>query len=156
MKYFTPTLVNEMFTDDAAAVDERFGVACDSYDDHLANIEDRLPPAARNLAIRLGLYGGRVLFHAQGLDAYHFAVRLADEQMGELLCVLEYDLEGRAPKVIYNDGPGFVEGQVNWLYDEWDITDGGSFVHRVLFTDGTEIELTFKTLAVTWAKIEEN
>lgn len=157
MNYFKAEMVNEMFSDgiDQEAVDLRWQEVCDQYDDHLAKIEERLPQAARNLASKVGLHGGRVLHHAPADGGYDFTVRLSDQDMGELLCVLEYELESYGWCQTLHEGDGFVVGEARWLYDEWDITDDGVFVHRILLTTGLEVELTFKTMAATWAKIED-
>lgn len=114
------------------------------YEAHLERIWDRLPSSVQELS--------RIPFHDTNLTRLTLSIparelllhmELAGTKSGSNLLVRYRDVEqfnttGGADEGLA--GPG---GYGDLGYDEVDITGAGRFIHRLLFSSGIELEITF-------------
>jgi len=63
-----------------------------------------------------------------------------------------YYQEIRELRTVMHEGSYFTEldPHPEWAYDEFDITEDGYIVHSILFSDGRELEITFRHF--TWTQ----
>lgn len=169
MKFYTAEMVNRWNGDILGAnkevYDREWEEAQDSYDRHYAKIADNLPVSARkfceavlhNEAVvalpRSVDQEGRILGYIRGDDYTVVTV----SQRDKTLHVVTYSLE-KPPLAKVNDGNGFdpPENSAVWLYDELGVDDAGMFTHNILFSNGVEITVTFKTIHWYEALVQES
>jgi hypothetical protein len=164
MRFFTPESYKEFNSvDDAVAdrADEAWEESLANYRRHLEAIRSKLPSEASKIA-ELDLHDAEVL----AFDSEHQAIfpgppdpRPALSAVASLLLQkdqtiywLTYVL---ADHVRENPATGdwpFSKSRKHWLYDELDVAADrpGSFVHRILFSDGSVAEIPFVS-AITGA-----
>jgi hypothetical protein len=157
MRFFTPELYVQFNSpDDAEAdrADEAWEAATRAYRQHLDRIRDRLPSQVRKLA-ELCLHDAALLACSPHQDIA-FPSQSAGPPFWSVLAVLSLKQEQTVTNLIYmlwdwvreyapqGDWP-FSEERKHWLYDEIDVaTDArGAFLHRVLFSDGSVMEIPF-------------
>ena len=166
LRFFTPELYLRFGSDDdtvADAADDAWEAAIKAYDERLGAIRKQLPPSAVALA-ELCLHDRELLsFDEQnpGLVksiARHAAVQMPDKlrtaglslQNGQEVIDLIYILVDGVRKRRSRQKKLFGDGDKLWLYDEVDIHNElpGASVHRILFSDGSEIEIPFHTVII--------
>jgi hypothetical protein len=148
MRYFTRDLLDRYGSLDDSVADaahEEWEQASARYRAHLDTIRTSLPPSFRDLLDRYALHNAHVRrAEAKGengsakADSNLYLVELSPESSPDERLALTYVLEGSSP-------PAAV-GDCYWLYDEVDLAGAdapGVFLHRIMFSDGTEIELPF-------------
>jgi hypothetical protein len=140
MKFFTPALYKRFNSADreiADAADAVWDKAQAKYQQRLAAIRKRLPPALSELAEQVCLHDGEVLNLLKGDDEAILWVRKRN-----LLYVLRYQDLRKAQISGPLQARCFSANLIRWLYDEVDVS-GRSFVHRILLSSGSMILLTF-------------
>lgn len=157
MKYFTAEIVNNDVRGANKEVSDReWEDAQDEYDRHYARLADSLPASVRRFNEVAVLHNESVvsLPHATDVEGRVVGYQRDSEytvvtahRADQLLHILTYVLE-KPPTVRLHEGVGFdpPESGGVWLYDEFDVDDAGLYVHRVLFSNGVELTLTFKTM----------
>jgi len=147
MKYMTPELLARYQSEDADTAlqaYEQWEQAGERYRAELSVVRRQLPESAVELMDRFRLHDARVLWAGIGDGALAIVLLLDGEEGG---LQIEYDLA--APAAVTPHPEIAEDCPVEWLYDEWGLTDGdggGSFVHSILFTDGAELRLVFRNL----------
>jgi len=154
VKYLTPTLLARCRSSDpdvAEAAAIKWQQRGSAYRKRLQEINDRLPPGARQLMRSTTLHDARLL-----------TLNLADVR-GQPNLFLSFQLAGGNAKAgvqLRYDGfkgcevllhepnvPGDTE--LFALYDEFDVSAGGAVTHSILMTAGVEIRIRFTRLLLT-------
>jgi len=147
MNYMTAELLARYQSEnDSASLEasEQWERAGERYRMELEGVREQLPGAALELVDRFNLHDARVLWVGLGEGALVFVLMLDGDGGG---LQLEYDL---AQPAMLTPHPEIAEDcPLEWLYDEFGVTgkapDAPS-VHSILFTDGSELRLTFTAL----------
>jgi len=168
MKFYTADMVNCWNQNDSAEDNEMlyrrlWDEAQDGYERQYRRLVDSFPLSVRKFSDAV-LHNEsvvslpRMLRHdsghpepTEGLvegfrggDDYTIVVAESKERM---LHVVTYTLE-MSPVVKLHSGAGFdpPENVAVWLYDEFDVDEMGRFTHNILFSNGVEMVLKFKTM----------
>ena len=162
MRYFTPDLVRKLNAPNGETVDEvaeRWEEAIQSYQKHLQRLRREMPSALQPVT-NLSLHDWNVITitvdkHGAGRKAGSVLVALKDN--GNLI-FLRYSLTQKLRRIDSPEGWPFKHDAVDWLYDEVDADkrDEKSFVHRILFSDGTTLVIPFATCIVTRVKADRS
>jgi hypothetical protein len=152
MRYFTPELFLRLNSSDSEAVDAavaRWDKATASYAKSLSRLRGRLPAQARSLA-KLSLHDSDLL-NAKNLQDGRALIVL---RQNEKLVMLWYSLSDKLRVFSAPQNWSLSKERVHWLYDELDANedDPTTFVHRILLSDGTTLEVPFsdcRVLSVT-------
>ncbi|HZL36446.1 MAG TPA: hypothetical protein VFC78_14095 [Tepidisphaeraceae bacterium] len=155
MRYFTPELVSSLNSSDSDTVDEamvRWESALSSYQKHLQKIHRDMPPQLQPLT-NLSLHDWQVLKISDGKDRANprgATMVIALGNIGEVM-FLSYSLRQKPRRIDSPQGWPLAKNRVDWLYDEvdFDRDDQKSFVHRILFSDGTTLVIPFSKCSVT-------
>lgn len=155
MKFYTPTLLEAVASDDPAiarAGHEEWERATASYTRRLLEIDGLLTKPVRRLA-NLPLHDARVVAYASKENRFFMLLELDTEEPGHGL-QLRYHLL-RPPQAVRHS-PAFPDEPLVWLYDEFDAkeVDGGVtvFEHSILLSRGTELRLTFYEISLCTLK----
>jgi hypothetical protein len=152
MKYYTPEMVNRWNGDKLglrqAEFDAEWDKAQTEYEEHFAKLKD-LPLSVQKLHDGAVLYGERLISlpkpegYQRGED---FVIVTGDERDG-VNHILVYTVE-KPPVVRVHEGVGFDPATTPgvWLYDEFGVDADGAFTHNTIFTNGIEVEVTFKSM----------
>ncbi len=144
MKYMTPELLAQYQSEDADTAlqaYEQWEQAGERYQGELSELRRQLPESAVELMDRFRLHDARVLWAGIGDGALAIVLMLDGDEGG-----LQIDYDLAAPAAVVPHTEIAEDCPVEWLYDEWGLTDGGAFVHSILFTDGAELRLVFRGL----------
>ncbi len=156
MKYFTPERYLKLgnLNDEGAflAAHEEWEQAIEDYKKHWQRIGPELPGGLRRLVDSVYLHDARVLDMWQGRVS-RFTITLQPESDPARLVVLAYSLaepphieEGVLP-------PENRSAPAAWLYDELDVQRKAgrpaAFTHDILLSNGWEVHLRFRGVAVT-------
>ena len=151
MQYFTPELVLNLNSSDGDVVDEamaRWEKAVDSYQKHLRKLRNEMPEELQPIT-HLSLHDWKLvkLWHGPGRRGGSVMLVL---QNGEDMFVLSYRLSDKLRRSNAPEGWSSEAGHVEWLYDEvdFDTENQKSYIHRVLFSDGTILALPFSQCSV--------
>ena len=129
-----------------------------AYRGHLQGVLDELPRGLRNLLNSISLHDAGII------DMWHrsnrFNISLLPESDPSRLVVLNYSLV-ESPQINREALPQAIRSsQVAWLYDELDVrqtNDNGQgrtvLTHSILLSNGWEIGLRFRTVAVSRAAL---
>ncbi len=168
MRYFTPELYRQFNSADddvADRADAAWETALAEYEKHLASIKDRLPSLVRSLA-DLRLHDAEVVAPIEeiasgGLGPAAEVITPLQTPAWSAMAVMTVKHRGEFITLIYNlwdrirqDAPPpdwpFSQYPVYWLYDELDLSADAKWpiIHRVLFSDGTVIEVPFQSVAI--------
>jgi hypothetical protein len=157
MRFFTPELyLRYNSSDDEVAdlADSEWENALEQYKHYLDSIRDRMPLNVRQLA-ELCLHDAEVLgFQKEIQSAFPFAepfrpgwsvVSIVSLKQAQSVKTLFYFLWDRIREYPANQDWQFSKLGRHWLYDEVDIAQDnrGMFLHRVLFSDGSVVEIPF-------------
>jgi hypothetical protein len=154
MKYFKPALLvrcRSLDDDVAEAAAAEWGMNIASYRERLQAIRHLLPRSVRGLLSRYSLHDARLLTVGFGKK--------------QPIVTLQVRLEGSTAEpgpvleMKYRVGPGglsitrhepFSSGPgLGWiLYSEFDVAEGGSFVHSLLLSNGVELTIRFQSLRI--------
>jgi hypothetical protein len=147
MKYMTAELLARYQSEDESAAlqaFEQWEQAGESYRTELQALRQKLPQPAADLIDRFQLHDARVLFVGVHPAAVVFVLMLDGEGGG---LQLEYDLTKPATLTLH---PEIAEDcPLEWVYDELSATDG-HFIHCILFSDGSELRLAFRSLRLLY------
>jgi hypothetical protein len=162
MRYFTPhlyLLFNSQDDLEADLADAQWEQAIQKYQEHLEDIRERLPLGARQLA--------ELLLHDAEVLSFDPEAEIAGEDValpmplalltlghgGEILSLIYSLWDGVRESPAPTEWP-FTTSSLQWLYDELDAVDGPSerFMHRILLSDGTSIEIPFHSVLMRRAR----
>lgn len=165
MRFFTPELYLQFNSDDDAEADRANAVweeAVEQYRRHLKSLAKQMPAAVKSLA-KLCLHDLELLSFQQQPEASS-APRAKREHASPqwsgaaLLCLrdgddvhtLMYVLCGPVRQQASPRNWPFSNERRHWLYDEIDAgrRPAGSFLHRILFSDGSILEIPFSMVFV--------
>lgn len=152
MRFFTPDLYlrfNSPDDDEADRADEAWESAVRDYQRHLRGLRDRVPGPVRKLA-ELCLHDWEVLAVHQEIEPSFpsplwSAVAVVSLRRQDQVAVLVYALWDRIREHPAAPAWPFSGERKHWLYDELDVAADprGPFLHRVLLSDGTVLEIPF-------------
>lgn len=147
MRYFTPELVLELNSPDSDAVDdamERWEKAVRAYRKSVEKIQRQMPLHSRAIA-DLPLHDWNLVRVVQDAAGPVLSATIVLRHNDNLV-ILDYALTGKLQRIDSPRGWSLSKRRVHWLYDELDkVNDQGSFIHRVLFSDGTTLLVPFST-----------
>ena len=169
MKYFTPELYqqfNSLDVDEAERADEAWDRAEAAYKERLAKIRKHMPSQVVKLS-ELCLHDAQVVSRVdQAGPAGEFdfskwthpfpipfmwaAIAIISVTLGEEVISLIYVLSDHTHTREAPEGWRFSKLQEQWLYDEVDQMNDhrGPFVHRILLSTGTTLEVPFVSVIV--------
>ncbi len=157
MRYFTPELVLKLNSSDSETVDEateRWEDAILSYQKHIRKLSREMPLDFRPIT-KLSLHDWNLVAVCKdGAGAKGGPVLLAVEDNGNLI-FLWYLLSQKVSRIDSPEGWPFTADSIEWLYDEVDFNNKEgqkSFVHRILFSDGSTLVVPFSKCSVTQVK----
>jgi hypothetical protein len=150
MRFFTPELYkqfNSSHDDDADRADEAWEAAIQAYQSHLDAMRDKMPREVQKLA-DLCLHDAEILAWDHGpfwAPVAVFSLRRNQEAFSIIYFLLDHVRE-QPPKGTWP----FSKLRKHWLYDELDMAKNGPgmFLHRVLLSDGTVLEIPFGSVMV--------
>lgn len=148
MRYFTPELYirfNSPDDDVADAANEAWENALEDYQNHLASFRDKMPSQVRKLS-ELCLHDAEVLSFEMGNEILAIVSLKQDANIRSLF----YMLWDRVRQYPFSGEWAFSKLRKSWLYDEVDVAPDqhGLFLHRVLFSDGSVVEIPFVSVVV--------
>jgi hypothetical protein len=170
MRFFTPELYlrfNSANEEEANHAEEAWETAIQNYHRHLQALRERMPSQVRKLA-ELCLHDAELLACSQEVEPILSPMDLffpgphwsavavlalkEDNQVTLLIYVLWDRLREFPPRPDWH----FSKERKHWLYDEVDAAGQrsdigrplGLFVHRILFSDGTVLEIPFASVLV--------
>jgi hypothetical protein len=153
VKYFTPDLLAECRSSDpdvAEAAAVKWQGRAEAYRKRLREIHHRLPLGVRKLMRSLTLHDAYLLTmnHAKvrGRPQFFLNFQLADGD-GRAGVQLRYDVV-KPPKVVLHDHVS-ADTVLFALYDEFDVSAGGTLTHSILMTGGVEVRVRFANLHMT-------
>jgi hypothetical protein len=170
MKFFTPELFvrfNSADDDKADRADEEWEEAIRAYREHLDGLRDQMPSQVEKLA-GLCLHDAEVLACEQPVEPFFplspfepfpfwtgFAI--LSLRRGNEIVSLIYMLWDRLREHAASEDWPFSKLRTHWLYDELDVSPNrhGMFVHRVLLSDGTVMEIPFVSALIHSFPLEE-
>jgi hypothetical protein len=149
MKYFTPELYQQFNSFDverAERADEDWNSAEVAYKKQLASIRKQMPASVVRLS-KLNLHDALVVSREVSDDSPVAIISIA---IGKEIISLIYFLSSPAISNVAPKGWRFSKLQEQWLYDEVDMANerGGLFVHRILFSTGVRLEITFESVII--------
>jgi len=129
--------------------DRAFVAAVTAYRERLRTIAPRLSPSVRLLAREISLHDG--LIEKVRVSAHSLALwlRIGDLQRGYSSIRLLY-AGVRRPIALLRPLRQLALSEDELVSDEIDVSSHG-FVHRLFFSEGVEIEVTFETLRIRQA-----
>jgi len=163
MKFFTPELFlrfNSSDDQEADRANEDWDAAIHAYQTHLDGLLNQMPAQVKQLAT-LNLHDAEVLANDERIEPlftlspfqpfpFWSGFVILSLRRGDEVVSLIYGLWDRVrthpPRA---DWP-FSNQRIHWLYDELDVssTPREMFLHRILLSDGTILEIPFLTVLV--------
>ena len=162
MKFFTPELYlqyNAADERDADRAEEAWEHAIGAYKSYLKGHRAKMPPSVRTLAEKCCFHDA-VLLGWQTHDPSNSRRSPASPmltlglQHGHEMIVLCYFLSGSTKESKRRKNWAFSPEHKHWLYDEVAMVEEVSpgspcdFVHRVLWSDGSELEIPFMDVII--------
>ena len=153
MRFFTPELFLR-FNSSSDKVADRADIdweeAIQNYRRHLDRLKDRLPAEVKELS-ELCLHDSELLdceTSSRPIRAFpveEFGSEILALKQREKVVILRYELAAGVRESQPNDDWPFSKSRTHWLYDEVDVapSSSGTFLHRILFSDGKVIEIPF-------------
>jgi hypothetical protein len=163
MRFFSPELYlqfNSSDEDEADRGNEAWEAAIEAYHQHLESLRDQMPSHVRKL-VELCLHDWQLLAFHQEIEPlasspgepaspspFWAAVAMVSLQQDARVLSLIYVLWDRMREYPAKGDWPFSKSRKHWLYDEVDVAKGprGGFLHRVLFSDGSVMEIPFLTV----------
>jgi hypothetical protein len=161
MKHFTPeryARLGNLISESAfLAAQDDWERAIALYKEQLRRIQHHLPASLQRMLESVYLHDAKVLDMWQG-QVSRFTITLQPESTPEQLVVLAYSLT-EPPLIERTVLPdALCSDAITWLYDELDVEKGKkqqttdrrpAIVHDILLSNGWEIRLRFRDVAVT-------
>jgi hypothetical protein len=161
MKYFTPELYLEFNSPNdtvADRADAEWESAIRQYNLYLKDHRSKMPASVRMLAEKCCFHDAVLLgrqTHEQGNGRLANLRRLLTLglQQGQEMIVLYYTLGASPKESKRRKNWPFSQEHKHWLYDEIAVTKETAtphveFVHRILWSDGSELEIPFVDVIV--------
>lgn len=158
MRFFTPELYMEFNSPDEKKADranDAWEAALRDYHRHLDSIRPKLPSHVKQLS-ELCLHDAEVLGFDRELQSSFspgppswFAVGVLSLIQDGALRYLIYMLSDRIAEFSPRKDWPFSKARKHWLYDEVDSGRLGTFLHRILFSDGSVVEIPFVSVITT-------
>lgn len=150
MRFFTPELYMQFNSPDDSVADEAqqtWDEATERYKRHIDAIREKLPAHVRKLT-EICLHDAEVLgFEELREPVWPEPFGMAALSLKQESCIwsLFYFLRDRIQKNPPIDEWLFSKSREHWLYDEVDVSGDHDdvFLHRILFSDGTAMEIPF-------------
>jgi hypothetical protein len=164
MRYFTPELCLQLNSKDGKAVDRamaQWEKATAAYKKSLQRVLHELSAQSRRIA-DLSLHDWKLVMIKSGSDDKANAggdSMLFLLEFRKHLALLSYTLTGRLRRIEAPENWHLAGNEnVYWLYEELDFSESlpRSFVHRILFSDGTTLLVPFSSVEVTQIKPEHS
>jgi len=156
MRYFTPELYLQLQSADDSVVDkamEQWDAASASYRNDLERLRREMPPQIRPITeLRLHDWNLVDAFDGSNEDrGMPATIVLKDANRFTILC---YWVSGKVQRIDPPPHRVWYKDKIQWLYDEIDLMDevNRTFVHRILFSDGTTLLIPFSDCRVLKAK----
>lgn len=163
MRFFTPDLFirfNSADDEEADRADEEWEAAIAAYRQHLESIRDQMPSHVGKLAT-LNLHDAELLDAEQPTEAattpglsklfggWSGLAEMSVRQGNDIFSLVYAVWDGIRRHQPQGPWP-FSAQRKHWLYDEVDVASGrpGAFVHRILWSDGTVLEIPFVLILV--------
>ncbi len=163
MKFFTPELFIKFNSPDdevADRADENWEAAIRGYRTHLEGLRDQIPSQVKELA-GLSLHDAELLACELPIEPLlalsdiqpfplWFGFAILSVKQGDEIFSLFYILWDRVRRYQPMDSWPFSKLRAHWLYDEVDVDPigRGMFLHRVLLSDGTVVEIPFVSVLI--------
>jgi hypothetical protein len=163
MRFFTPELYRQFNSANDAEADlasTAWESAIQAYQEHLNAIQNEMRSPVKKLA-KLELHDWELLATKQenvpvfsfplepfGPHPYWSAVATLSLQKDEDVTNLVYALWDEVLLVEQQGDWSFSKKRKHWLYDEIDVSMPGSFLHRILFSDGSVAKIPFLTVLI--------
>lgn len=169
MHFFTPELYmqfNSSNDEIADQAEEAWESALQDYQHHLEKIRPKMIPQVSKIS-ELNLHDAEILKLQQDMETFPQSFNLfpwhpslatmINLRQGREILSLVYMLHGKARSCSAKDGWHFSRLRRHWLYDEIDMQNGKEslFVHRILFSDGSAIEIPFFSVIVSSFRFPE-
>jgi hypothetical protein len=166
MRFFTPELFlryNSDLDEVADAADAEWEAALKAYRAKQEKMRSRMPSQVKKLA-GLCLHDAELVgleeeFHAVGgkgnAPPIWSAVASLLLQSGRTLQALVYALADRIERTEPARDWPFARDRRHWLYDEIEDLEGGGFVHRILFSDGSIVVVPFLAVHTNGVKLTD-
>ena len=164
MRFFTPELLMRLNSKDGEVVDramQTWEEAIVAYNQSLPHVLSELPPQSRAIAT-LSLHDWKLVMIKSPSGATpglrHHSMFLALEFRNDL-AVISYALTDKLRRIDSPEDWSLAGNKsVYWLYDELDLNgvSPGTFVHSILFSDGTTLVIPFSALEVAQIKPEHS
>ena len=158
MRFFTPELFIKFNSPDdvvADRADEDWETAIREYRSHLEGLRNQMPSQVKKLA-GLSLHDAEILACELPIERFlalsdlqpfpfWFGFAILSVKQGDEIFSLFYVLWDRVRRHQSIESWPFSKLRTHWLYDEVDVAPigRGMFLHRVLLSDGTVIEIPF-------------
>lgn len=165
MRFFTPERYIQFNSPDDEVADranEAWEKALDEYRRHLGTIQEKMPSQVRKVA-ELCLHDAELLgFEQETQPLFSFPEPFWPGPLWSTMAILSLKQDQTIRSLIYllwdrvreypakEDWP-FSKARKHWLYDELDVAPDqrGAFLHRILFSDGSVVELPFVSAIVS-------
>jgi hypothetical protein len=162
MRFFAPELFvryNSSDDEEADRADEDWETAIRRYQEHLTKLRPLMPAQVEKLA-DLRLHDVEVLSCERDAEPLPGGPALGSPPApgwaiiplgrDDAIVSLIYQLWDTPRRREYEGRWPFSKQNPHWLYDEVDVDPSGDarFLHRVLFSDGTELEIPFTSVLV--------
>jgi hypothetical protein len=165
MKFFTPELYMRFNSSDnevADRADEDWETAIAAYREHLDGLRDVMPPSVKELA-DLCLHDAELLAWEQPIEPlfeflpFRTGFAILSMRQGDEIVSLIYVLWDRVRKHALREDWPFSKLRTHWLYDEIDVCpyQRGMFLHRVLLSDGTIMEIPFLSALIHSFRLDD-
>jgi hypothetical protein len=152
MKFFTPELLEQFGSSDptiANAGNAAWEEAGDRYEAYLAQVASMLPEGIRQIQTNYYLHDAVVF--GMGRQENRFIIVLRLDTPPRDFLILTYDLLAE-PQIQSDALPRAhrCATQVEWMYDELEVVpeEHGSCIQCILFSNGWEVRLRFRSLEV--------
>ena len=147
VRIITPEIINRMNQEITTDPDfaREWSETLDKLELHNKEIIEVSPQSVADFINNSDLFNSTALIRSSSVqqDQYLFAVEQPDAKR---IVYIGYTLVGDVQQIKHS-GSGFDSGLVLWLYDEFHKTDN-CLQHHIIFSDGLEYIVPFKTLQV--------
>ncbi len=164
MKFFTPDRFikfNSLDDEEADRADEDWETALRDYRKHLDGLRDQMPAPVKELA-KLDLHDAELLAverkaETWGFFPLHIELAILSLKQGDEVRSLIYFLWDQVRQSRSKASWPFSKQHKHWLYDEVDTSPShrGAFLHRVLLSDGTVMEIPFVSVQIHGFSLNE-
>ncbi len=169
MHFFTPELYiqfNSLDDEIADQAGEAWEAALQNYQHHLERIRPAMPPQVTMIS-ELSLHDAEILKLQQDVEVfphsgwprrlYPYVATIINLKQDREFLTLFYMLHDQTRSYSAKDGWHFSKLRKHWLYDELDTQSSKDslFLHRILFSDGSVIEIPFISVITSSFRLPE-